>query len=117
VAKVFAGASVEGLVMTSISSPQRSNVTLTLPRTAPEFRSPLRICRCAVSHGDSSCGLNVWDPPRNWTVTSTEFKTFSVLRRALYWAAGICRVPSLMSRAVPMIRPSAGFAGWLPPRR
>ena len=113
-ANVFAAASVDGLVMTSISSPQRSNVPGAPPRTTPALSNESRRLRCGRSHGDSICGLNLCDPPWKVTVTSTELRTRQPLLARLVLRGGYRRLPSLISRAVPRIRPSAGSAGRLP---
>ena len=112
----LAAASVDGLVMTIISSPQRSRTNGGSTRTISPLRSDPASLRCGCSQGEPSWSLKLCDPPSNLIVTSTEFRTFSVFLRASYWAAGTRRLPRVMSRDCPRTLPSAAWAGTLPGR-
>jgi hypothetical protein len=111
-----AAATVDGLVMTIISSPHPSITDGGSRRTISPLSSDPASLRCGCSQGEPSWSLNWCDPPLNVIVTSTEFRTFSVFFRASYWAAGTRRLPSVMSRDCPRILPSAALAGNLPGR-
>ena len=111
-ANVLAAVSVEGLVMTTICSPQRRMISRrSILRSSLTFINEWVRRRWNSSQGSPSSSVKVCGPPTKPTVTSTDFRSTSFFESALYCAVGICSAPMLRSRIVPSESASAGFAG------